>query len=353
MNRKRNYGVDLFRLVLMFMVCILHTLGHGGILKASVGSPIKSAVFWLLETFVFCAVDSFAFISGYVSNGKYSKFSKLIDMWFQVVFYSFGITIIALILGIGSFNIKELIKGIIPVTSGIYWYFTSYFILFFTIPILNKFFFSLEKDKAKKAFIIIAFLFTILGTVNDPFNTRMGYSGLWLMVLYSLGVLAKKIELFENRSSIQLVCLWIICILVSWGLKQITGSESLIAYVSPTIVLSGMIMVILFSRLKLNQKIISIVSKLSPLAFGIYLFQETPIIRNNLINNSFSFLEKENVIWGFLGVLVIAFIIFTSGLFVEFIRLNLAKFFKISMLSKKIEILFNNILDRINKSGII
>lgn len=34
MKNERNYGIDLLRLVLMYMVCILHTLGQGGILEA-------------------------------------------------------------------------------------------------------------------------------------------------------------------------------------------------------------------------------------------------------------------------------------------------------------------------------
>lgn len=34
LNRERNYGIDLLRLVLMYMVCMLHTLQQGGILGA-------------------------------------------------------------------------------------------------------------------------------------------------------------------------------------------------------------------------------------------------------------------------------------------------------------------------------
>ena len=34
MTKERNYGIDLLRLVLMFMVCILHTLKQGGVLEA-------------------------------------------------------------------------------------------------------------------------------------------------------------------------------------------------------------------------------------------------------------------------------------------------------------------------------
>ena len=34
LNRERNGGIDLLRLVLMYMVCMLHTLQQGGILGA-------------------------------------------------------------------------------------------------------------------------------------------------------------------------------------------------------------------------------------------------------------------------------------------------------------------------------
>lgn len=35
MKTERNYGIELLRLCLMFMVCLLHVLGQGGILEAS------------------------------------------------------------------------------------------------------------------------------------------------------------------------------------------------------------------------------------------------------------------------------------------------------------------------------
>ena len=44
----RNHGIDLLRLVLMFMVCMLHTLGQGGILNASAEgtNDIEHIGFW-------------------------------------------------------------------------------------------------------------------------------------------------------------------------------------------------------------------------------------------------------------------------------------------------------------------
>ena len=40
MKYERNYGIDLLRLVLMYMVCMLHTLGQGGTLR---GMPSRNS----------------------------------------------------------------------------------------------------------------------------------------------------------------------------------------------------------------------------------------------------------------------------------------------------------------------
>ncbi len=81
----RNCGIDLLRLVLMFMVCVLHALGQGGVLSAF---PVGSAgyrFFYLPETICYCAVDAFALISGYTAReGKKQKYARITEMWFQV-----------------------------------------------------------------------------------------------------------------------------------------------------------------------------------------------------------------------------------------------------------------------------
>ena len=89
MRKERNYGIDLLRIVLMYMVCILHTLGQGGILDACADGTGRYKVFWFLEILSYCAVDGFALISGYMATDQPSKFEKLVDMWFQAFFYSF------------------------------------------------------------------------------------------------------------------------------------------------------------------------------------------------------------------------------------------------------------------------
>ena len=344
MEKQRNYAIDLLRLVLMFMVCVLHTLGQGGVLDACAVGTLKYNVFWLIEVLAYCAVDAFALIAGYVASDKPQKYEKLVNMWFQVFFYSFVVSLVATFCGIGGeLGIKELIKSALPVTFNRFWYVTAYFGLFFAIPLLNKFVFSIDKETAKKALVIMLVLFSVLGILGEPMRTYKGYSVLWLIVLYLIGAIANKIELFKNTKTSTLIILWSVCILVSWIALVVFGTQRLIRYVSPTILLTGVIMVILFSRMKLKGKIIS---KLSPLALGIYLFHSNKVLWRNVIKDAFVFIVDKNILVGILLVFGIATVIFLAGLIVEFVRSKLANWIKLDKLSKKIVTLCEKILNK-------
>lgn len=345
MENKRNYGIDALRLVLMYMVCVLHTLGQGGILSASSKGSLGYYVFWLLEIFSYCAVDGFAIISGYTAVDRPRKYEKIVDMWFQAFFYSFVVTAVFSVIGVNTdWNIKEMIKCALPVTFEKFWYFTAFFALFFAIPVLNKFLFSLDEKAARKALVILVVLFSGVGLVANAFKTQGGYSALWLMVLYCIGTLAKKTKLFENKSTILLIFTWGGSVLITWFVHAFVGTDRLTSYVSPTILLNGLIMTVLFSRIKLKGNVIS---KISPLAFGIYLFQLNQVIWNHYLKGTFSFVVQHSVFIGTLYVLALAALIFVSGLVVEFARTKISKLIKLPMLSKIIANLAGIVLEKI------
>lgn len=340
--KERNYGIDLLRLVLMYMVCMLHTLKQGGILEACDPGSAGYKAFWLLEVFSFCAVDGFAIISGYMAKDKPCKYDKIINMWFQVFFYSFIVTLIFTLVGVNdSWGKIDIIKSALPVTTERFWYFTAFFALFLATPILNKFIFSIDTNTAKKCFIIFIVLFAVMGNLGDPFQSKSGYSTIWLVVLYCVGALAKKIQLFESKKSITLILMWAASILVTWAAYVFLDIKQLVRYISPTILLNGMIMVILFSRLKLKG---TIISKLSPLAFGIYLFQLNQVVWSKLIKGSFAFVASKNLAIGILYSFAFAFLIFISGLIVEAIRSKAAQLLRLPLLSKKIAELFDKMI---------
>ena len=120
----------------------------------------------------------------------------------------------------------------------------------------------------------------------------------------------------------------------------------LISYISPTILASGLIMVVLFSRLKLKN--VRLISLLSPLAFGIYLFQNSPVIWKHL-DGMFTFAADKPIAVCVIYVFLFAAAIFASGLLVELVRSRIAKAIKIPSLSQTIVDVIGRIISRIVK----
>ena len=75
---------------------------------------------------------------------------------------------------------------------------------------------------------------------------------------------------------------------------------------------------------------------MSPLAFGIYLFQVSPVVWEEIINDAFAVAASKPIVIGVLYVLMFAFCIFVSGLIVEFLRSKLAQILGVHRLSEKI-----------------
>lgn len=137
-KKERNYGIDLLRITAMYMIVIVHMINHSGILEKDAFCPIK-IINIFLYTIVFCSVNCYALISGYVGyREKFSyNFSAYINLWFQVVFYGVFVLFILKITGIIPVSFKSLIEALLPVTRNQYWYFTAYTGVFLLAPLVH------------------------------------------------------------------------------------------------------------------------------------------------------------------------------------------------------------------------
>ncbi|MCR4639313.1 acyltransferase family protein [Ruminococcus sp.] len=331
---KRNQGIELLRLVLMFMVCMLHILGQGGLLNMYTLESFECKVLLLFETVAFCAVDSFAIISGYVASNKPTKYSRLIELWFQVLFYSCILNLFFRIAGLADkYDKEDFIVLLFPVTSDTYWYFTAYFSAFIFFPLIKKFVFELDEKAAKKWLIVLFIIFTIVDMNYNLFMLNGGYSLIWIMLLYMFGALAKKSNLFAEKKTSVLVLILVVCSIITWLLYVTTGISSLLTYTSPTILLNGMILVIVFSRIQLKGNVIG---KISPLAFGIYLFQLNPVIWDNL-EDAVIKLASSKILIVILQFIGLSLVLFILGLIVDLIRKKLFDLLHIHRFSELLE----------------
>lgn len=304
-GKERNYGLDLLRILSMFFIVNLHVLGQGGAMVKIVGRPEAYYAAWFLETCAYCAVDLYGLISGYVGVDSTYRPARILELWFQVFFYSAGITLVYWILAPGLLVEGSLWKAILPVSWKTYWYFSSYVGVFFLMPYLNKLVNSLTEKEARRLALTLFLVFSV-GTAVPKVNSVDflqligGYSFAWLLVLYLFGACLKKCNFRRWKSSRYLLTYfglvtfsWLFKIVVENYTREIYGEARFgrlfTGYAAPTIFLSGVCLFLVFEHLKIKSgKVQKWIAFVSPLAFSVYLIHTQPQIWANVMKGLFS-----------------------------------------------------------------
>lgn len=355
-EKKRNYGIDLLRMLSMFMIVILHILGQGGVMVKVPGSEEGFYASWFLETCAYCAVDCYGIISGYVGlNGKH-RFSRLFELWFQVFFYCAGITLLYALFSPGILNWDNITRAIFPVSRKAYWYFSAYVGLFFVMPYLNLMVNTMSERAAKQMAILLFAVFSCGSTIpraigSDFLQLAGGYSCIWLCILYLLGACIRKCN-FQRRKSKSYLLAYLGLVIVSWGSKiliekitlQVLGQERygkvLIEFTSPTILLCAVFLFLIFEKMELRHKWCQkLIVFASPLAFSVYIIHTNPLVWNNIFKGAFSSYSEWSWPRILIGVPVTAMGIYAICTLIDAVRMQLFKVLRIKAFSEWIEMI--------------
>lgn len=346
----RNYGIDLLRIVSMFMVVLLHILGKGGVLAGTEVLSANYQIAWIIEIACYCAVNCYALISGYVGVDSRFKLSNIANIWLQVAFYSVGITAIGAYL-LDEVSMDDVYKSFAPVSNEFYWYFTAYFCMFFFTPFFNKAINSLSNKQLKFIGICMFVMFCILPILakRDVFFLNRGYSAFWLIILYLFGGIIKKTNLFINLKWYLLVLIYIAVCILTFAEKYFVDylninspieearKTVLTAYPSPTIVLSAIALLALFSKIKTGKIFAKIISFVAPLTFGVYLIHETPWVQEYIMTGRFADYASKEPGYMVLYVAFTALVIFTVCMAIELVRRLLFKLLRIKKILQFLE----------------
>ena len=339
----RNYGIDLLRIIAMFFVVVLHSLGHGGVLNnINPNLPCYKGI-WILEIIAYCAVDVFAIISGYVSYREDKinyKYSNYISLWLEVVFYGLICFLFASLINNNIFNKANLFKSIFPIINNSYWYFTAYTGVFIISPIIMNGMKIIDNKTLKKNLYLIILLFSVLSIFKDNFNFQNGYSFAWLLILFIIGAILKKCNILNNIKKYQLVLLIIMLYSITYFYKfygfefdffdiKIT-KDLFISYVSPTILGVSILFVILFSKLTILDRTKKYIRFFTTSSFAIYLINDNFLIREIIIKDLFYNLASSNNILKIYFIIIIFSILFVIiATLIDKIRLIIFKKIKV------------------------
>lgn len=346
MSAERNTGIDLLRSVSMFMIAALHVLGQGGVLDEA---PLFSAQYecaWLLEIAAFSGVNCFALISGYVGYGKKIRYENILYLYLQVTFYTLLITLLFQIFGGRAVTWRDYLDALFSFAKGTYWYFSVYFAMFFFTPFFRI---LLEKISEREAKIFLTSVFVIFCILpifmkDDMFGLASGYSVIWISVMYLVGGCIRKFGFGLNKRGGVHLRNFILLVLITWLSKfliqmlhlKVTGVPGggmhFISYISPTIFLASIELLLLFQKLPVRGFMKTCVAFFAPVAFDVYLIHEHPFMVSAFIEGKFKGLALMPILGTAGAVLLIAFLIWLAGSLLGRVRLLLFDLLQIKSL---------------------
>lgn len=212
-GRQLNY--ELLRILAMLMIVCLHYLSKGGFLGVPTREDISVSGYaaWLLEAFCLVAVNVYVLISGYFGGGSQTKdvLRRPLNIWKQVIFYSVTIGVIACVTGIQRLDMYQAFMYIFPIVTEHYWFATSYVILCFFMPFLDRGADVLDQKSFLRLLGGFLLVFSVAKTVI-PMQLawdKYGYDAFWFVTLYLTGAYIRRFGIAALRNRAWSVVLYI------------------------------------------------------------------------------------------------------------------------------------------------
>jgi len=286
----RQSNFELLRIVAMFLVLVVHAD------FAALGQPTHldavnqtGVILWryLFEGLAIVCVNVFVLLSGWFGIRPSGKgFGKFI---FQVAFFSISLFVFNLAMGWSCFEWNNLFTALtftsVPANEYIplYWFIVSYIGLYLLAPVLNAY---VEKASQKQLgwTIILFYAFqTLYGWLLGSEWTifKDGYSTLSFIGLY---LLAQYVHKYPMKCT-QLAKGWDLLIYLAAALLvagigfagvywDISGLNTrILAYSNPLVILESLALLLFFSKLELQSKLVNWVGAS---AFAVFLLHLSP-----------------------------------------------------------------------------
>lgn len=331
-TQNRHTGFELLRIVAMFMIVVMHAIGHGGLGYSVSSNTLNYHIYWFIYALSRVSTNCFVMLTGYYMVKSKIRFSRVFKIWCEVMFYSVLTYFIALKFGAVSFSSNEVIRVLTPVTSGEYWFASAYVLLYLCIPLLNRVIDGIKtKSEFRKILFAMILLTSVLPTIcywADPLFVNGGYGYIWFIVLYFV---AAYIRIYDIKLSSKTFFAIYFCLaltasplrMISEAVQQKIGSttfvDNTLDYKMPIIFIMSVAFFMLFKNMKIKNKIATkIITAIAPFSFGVYLLHDSDYLRKFLWE-IIDVTRFNGILSSLLYVLVISVLIVVISYAVNFI----------------------------------
>ena len=321
MELKRNYNLDLLKIVSIFFVVILHynNPSMGGLLAGAQPGTTNFFIAYFTEIITIVACNLFVLISGYfLCKNNEIKIRKIVDIIILLVFYGVVIYIISIFRGLTVFNSETLKSMFLTIDDR--WFINVYLLLYILHPYINKIISNINKKQHIMLILICVFFFSLWSSILEPqgilnlnsFVSDNGYGITNFVMLYFIGAYIRLYH--DNKKINKLFLLAIYICLTSLGTVIFYKYPNAIGYNFIINIINSVIVFLFFKNLSLSKG--KIISKFAECTLAIYIIHENSFIRVYIYRNIFassSFYSSPsllfNMMYTCLGILLICVII--------------------------------------------
>lgn len=314
----RDANFELLRIVSMLMIVAYHLLGRGGFLDGSTGA--SHVILTIIRVICTICVNLFVLITCWFVVEKKVNYKKLIRLWVEVFFYSVLILLVSVICGWKSFEWIDLLH-LVPVISSKYWFITSYFIFFLSIPLLNAMISNISKKQHFWFCVgITVFCFaSMIPSRISPLDINRGFSPIWFMCLFIFISFLKKYNVKELK--------WWVYFFGFLIASTISYFAGWYFYSSPFTLLASICFFMMFKKIKIKNLCLSkVIAFISSCTLGVYLIHDNDILREYMYSNILHTEKFFSSPYAALIAIGFIFAIFVGCMIIDIARQYLFKF---------------------------
>ena len=242
MEKIRNSNIELLRIIIMFLILVLHA--NFKAFDVPNDCSVISLGRSFLESICIVSVNIFVIITGYF--GTSFKIKKIGALVFQCFFAVVPISIAIYFTHIyGYESTKELILSFNFLG---YWFILAYVALLSLTPFLEDSIKSFTSEELLKSIVIAYIIIGLLCVIPqfDKFGVDGGYSAIWFIILYLIGGYIRKTSI--NLSIKKLVAILFLALSIESLLLLKFGFVGG-TYNNPLILVSSICVFLLFLKL--------------------------------------------------------------------------------------------------------
>ena len=304
-TNKRKSNIELLRIISMLMIVFHHFGVHGGFEWKASNITIQYLWYNLIVIGGKIGVDIFVLISGYfliTSQGEIFNLKKILKLWGQIIFYSLGIVVIFVLIGNHNYNVKILIKSVFPIIFSLWWFASTYFVLYIIHPFLNILLNMLSKKNYQTFLMLLIIMWSVIPTIttSEFQSNSLG----WFLTLYAIAGYARLYgfnKIYTTKKYF-ILCLIFFALTYSSSLMFVVlGARWSVFFNHATyfygmeklpILLISLTLFMGFVTLKIDYH--KWINTLASATFGVYLIHDNNIVRPFLWIDVFQNFKYQN-----------------------------------------------------------